>query len=200
VGLGQITLAGRERIIGLKPCGRGMIAETLRYEEEVREADKFFDVIEKAEVSSEQVKMAADLIKKKTAPFDPVKFKDHYELAVRAAVEAKLAGKKPEDLSEDERHEAVVINLTDALRRSLRGGRAGGRDGSGRTGGEAKPTANRQGAANHQGAANRQGAAKRKSPARKRSARKAAAKSQSKGQGKVRGKSGGKTATKRATR
>lgn len=122
VGLGQITMSGRERIIGLKPCGRGMIAETLRYEEEVREADKFFDEIDKVEIDDEQVKMATDLIKRKTASFDPGKFQDHYEMAVRAAVEAKLAGKKPEDFSEEERHEAVVINLTDALRRSLRGG------------------------------------------------------------------------------
>lgn len=119
VGIGQITLSGRERIIAVRPCGKGMSMETLRYKEELKEANQYFDDIKDVQVGGEQVTMAEELIHKKTSHFDPEKFKDHYEEALRQAVEAKLKGKKPADITEDERHEAVIIDLTEALRRSL---------------------------------------------------------------------------------
>ena len=119
VGLGQITIAGRERIVAIRPCGKGLLMETIRYDEEVKEAGRFFEDIKDAKGTSEQIDMAAELIKKKTAAFHPEEFKDHYEEALKRAVEAKLQGRKPEEITEDERRDAVVINLTEALRRSL---------------------------------------------------------------------------------
>lgn len=125
VGLGQMTMAGRERIVSLKPCGRGMLLETLRYKEELKKLEDFFGDIEDVDVPADQVAMASELIKRKSNEFDPAQFKDHYEEAVRKAVAAKLEGRKLEDLTEDETRQSVVINLTEALRQSLGRGSGG---------------------------------------------------------------------------
>src|SRR3546814_7910621 len=42
VGLGQLTLRGREYVVSLKPCGRGMVLETLRYADDVNKAASYF--------------------------------------------------------------------------------------------------------------------------------------------------------------
>ena len=68
VGLGQLAMRGRETIVALKPCGRGMIAETLRYADEVRKAASYFDDVGDAEPAEELLELAATLIDKKTVP------------------------------------------------------------------------------------------------------------------------------------
>jgi len=123
--LGQIVLAGKERIAALKPCGRGMMLETLRYGEEVREADSFFDTIKDGDVNDDQLDLAKQIIKQKSAKFDPDKFSDHYDDAMRDLIKAKLGDKHAKKVIESPRPTAQVINLMDALKRSLRGGGAG---------------------------------------------------------------------------
>src|SRR3546814_5945168 len=54
IGLGQVVLGGRERIVALRPCGRGMVLETLRYADEVRDADRYFDEIEQIDLDEDQ--------------------------------------------------------------------------------------------------------------------------------------------------
>ena len=120
--LGQIVLAGKERLAALKPCGKGMVLETLRYGEEVREAESYFENVGGPSASEEQLELAKQLIKKKTAKFDPDKFKDHYDEAMRELVKAKLGDKGALKTIESDRPTAQVINLMDALKRSLRGG------------------------------------------------------------------------------
>jgi DNA end-binding protein Ku len=124
--LGQIVLAGRERIVALKPCGKGLVLETLRYGEEVREAESYFDDIDTKPAPEEQLKLAKQLIEQKSAKFDPDKFKDHYDDAMRQLIKAKLGDKKTQKVIEEKRPTAQVINLMDALKKSLRGDAAGG--------------------------------------------------------------------------
>jgi DNA end-binding protein Ku len=124
--LGQIVLAGRERIAALKPCGKGMLLETLRYGEEVRESEKYFEDIRDKPADEDQLDLAKQLIKQKSAKFDPEKFKDHYDDAMRELIKAKLGDKGAKKAIEEKRPTAQVINLMDALKKSLRGESAGG--------------------------------------------------------------------------
>ncbi len=135
--LGQIVLGGRERIAALKPCGKGMVLETLRNGEEVRESQSYFEDIADAPADDEQLELAKQLIKQKTAKFNPGKFKDHYDDAMRELIKAKLGDRRAKKVIEEKRPTAQVINLMDALKKSLRGE---ARAGAGESGtGEAKP-------------------------------------------------------------
>ena len=122
VALGQIVLGGRERIAALQPCGRGMLMETLRYPADIRKADRFFAPIKDAKPDKEQLELATMLIERKAGAFEPEAFKDHYEAAVRELLEQKKKGHKvvaPEE--EEQPRGAQVIDLMDALRRSVKG-------------------------------------------------------------------------------
>ncbi len=117
-GLGQLAIAGRERLCAVKPYGSGMMLLTLRYEDEVREADPYFEDIREKASASEEVELARELIKRKTAAFDPGKFHDHYREALKELIEAKIEHREPVAV-EDDRPQPKVVNLMDALRKSL---------------------------------------------------------------------------------
>lgn len=140
VGIGQLVLRGRESIVALKPCGDGLMMETLRFADEVRNAAPFFADIGKGKSEPELLELAETLIEKKVAPYDPEKFKDRYTEALRAAIEAKAKKKKPVEVDDDEapRGGAEIIDLVEALKRSVRGGD------SGKSGGKAGSTASRR--------------------------------------------------------
>jgi DNA end-binding protein Ku len=118
--LGEIVFAGKEHLAAIRACGKGMILDTLRYADEVKKAAPFFDEIGKAEIDDDQLDMAKMLIAKKTAPLDMSKFNDSYEEAVKELVAAKLAD-KPLPKEEDEAPRGNVVNLMDALKRSIAG-------------------------------------------------------------------------------
>jgi DNA end-binding protein Ku len=117
VALGQIVLSRRERIAALRPCGRGLVLDTLRYEYEVREGKDYFEDVEDKGVEQEQLELATQIMDRKTKPFDPERFHDHYQEALRELVQAKLKGKLPEAVAAPK--PTNVVSLMDALRRSL---------------------------------------------------------------------------------
>ena len=119
VGIGQLAIGGRERLCSLKPCGSGILLETLRYEDEVRESDPYFEDVAKARVADEELDLAKELIKRKTTKFDPAKFHDHYREALKELIDAKAEHRAPRPV-EEERPAAKVVNLMDALRESLK--------------------------------------------------------------------------------
>ena len=123
VGLGQVVLSRRERIAAIRPCGRGLVLDTLRYAYEVREGREFFEDVEDEDVEPEHLELAREIIKRKTKPFDPEAFRDHYQEALRELVKAKLEGKLPPEPKEAPKA-TNVVNLMDALRRSLGDGEA----------------------------------------------------------------------------
>jgi DNA end-binding protein Ku len=94
--------------------------ETLRYENEVREAERCFEDVGAEPIRGEQLELAEQLIKSKSAKFDPGKFKDHYQAALRELVAAKLQGRLAEKETGKPAGGAKVINLMDALKRSLK--------------------------------------------------------------------------------
>jgi DNA end-binding protein Ku len=116
--LGQIVVRGQSSIVSIKPCGDGLLLETLRYADELQKADKFFDDIPTKKADAEMITLAEELIGKKTKKFDPTVFKDSYNVALRELIEAKLEKRPPKEIEEPE-IASNVINLMDALKRSL---------------------------------------------------------------------------------
>ncbi|WP_058186271.1 non-homologous end joining protein Ku [Terracidiphilus gabretensis] len=121
-GLGKIALNGRERLVAVcvpnDPKLRGLMAYTLRFSTELRNAADYFKDMAKHAVDSDQLSLAKELIQRKSASFEPDKFTDNYEAALRELIDAKL---KHVAVPVDEPRESrgKVINLMDALRRSV---------------------------------------------------------------------------------
>jgi DNA end-binding protein Ku len=120
VALARIVLTNREHIIAIEPLGKGLLGTTLRYPYELRDEDEYFDDIKNPKISKDMVELAGHILKTKAAHFDPSKFRDQYEEALKALVKRKAAG-KPVKATEREDKPDNVISLMDALKQSLKG-------------------------------------------------------------------------------
>jgi DNA end-binding protein Ku len=120
VALGQLALRGREYIVSLKPCGRGIVLETLRYADEVHKAQNYFREISDAKPDDDLLDLAETLIEKKTAPFDASQFHDRYIDALHELIERKRKGKTVQTADEPApARGSNVVDLMAALKRSL---------------------------------------------------------------------------------
>jgi DNA end-binding protein Ku len=119
VALGRIVLAKRERVVALEPYGKGLLATTLRYSYEVRKPEEYFDGIQDIKVPNEMLKLAEHILDTKKGDFDPAAFEDHYETALVELLRKKQAGFTPPKQKEQAAAPRNVINLMDALRRSV---------------------------------------------------------------------------------
>jgi DNA end-binding protein Ku len=119
VALARIVLTNREHVIAIEPLGKGLLGTTLRYPYELRDEDEYFDEIKNPKISKDMVELASHILDTKAAHFDPSKFKDEYENALKTLVKRKAAGKP---VKSDEREEKPdnVISLMDALKQSLK--------------------------------------------------------------------------------
>ena len=126
VALARVVMAHREHVIAIQPFGKGLLATTLRYPYELREPNAYFRAIHKTRVPKDMVALAAHILDMKAGHFDPSKFKDKYETALKALVRRKAKGKPIEPPAERE-PESNVVDLMDALRRSLGKSKGGGR-------------------------------------------------------------------------
>jgi len=129
VALGRVVFTSREHVIALEPRGKGLLGITLRYPYEIRKEDQYFDEIENEKIPKDMLELAAHIVETKSGHFNPQKFEDHYEEALKELLKKKQAGEKIE--APKEREPAKVISLMDALRRSVGAERA--------TGGRRKP-------------------------------------------------------------
>lgn len=121
VALARIVLSNRERMIAIEPLGKGLLAMTLRFPYEMRDEKDYFGSVKSPKVSKDMVELASHILDSKAAHFDPDKFKDEYEAALKSLVKRKAAGKTIK-MPEPEEKPDNVINLMDALRASLTGG------------------------------------------------------------------------------
>src|SRR3984885_12419264 len=120
VALARIVLTNREHVIAIEPLGKGLLGTTLRYPYELRDESEFFDDIKNPKISKDMIELASHILDTKAAHFDPAKFTDAYENALKALVRRKAAG-KPIKVAEPEERPSNVINLMDALKQSLKG-------------------------------------------------------------------------------
>ena len=118
VGLARVVLYRRERILMLHPRGDGLMASALRYNSEVRDEKDYFSDIPDVKVPADMLDLAIHILKSKKAHFDPDKFEDRYEDALVKFIKAKQAGKPAPKLTEAK--PSNVINLMDALKRSVK--------------------------------------------------------------------------------
>ena len=140
IGLGQMIVRGKGQVVALKPCGEGLLMESLRYADEIRRADAFFAEVPDIDPEKELVDLAEELIGRKSAKFDPSAFTDGYTAAVRELIDARLEDREPRDIEAPEAG-GQVIDLMQALRRSVEG-KAKSKSSSG--GGKSKKAATRK--------------------------------------------------------
>ena len=119
VALARIVLTNREHVMAIEPLGKGLLGTTLRYPYELRDEGEYFDDIKNPRISKDMIELAGHILDSKAAHFDPSKFKDEYEDALKALVRRKAAG-KPVKVAEREEKPSNVINLMDALKQSLK--------------------------------------------------------------------------------
>ena len=127
VGLGQLTMRGKEYLAAIRPCGDGLLLETLHYADEIRTAEPMFGGISDEPADAELLEVATSLIDRKTRPFDAAAFTDSYAAALTELLDAKRRSKKtPRVRAEgDTRPEGEnVVDLMAALKESLK--KAGG--------------------------------------------------------------------------
>lgn len=119
VGLGQMAVRGRDYVVAIKPCGSGLLLETLRYTEELRQSDEIFQSIPQASPDKEMLDLAKELIERKSAPFDPAAFKSQYASALREMIEEKRSRGAVSAEAENSAGDGKVVDLMEALKRSL---------------------------------------------------------------------------------
>jgi DNA end-binding protein Ku len=128
VAIGKVSFAGRENIIAIRPAGDeahgGMMAYTLRYPNELRSEKDYFRDLKGVEINEESLELAETLIAKKSTKLDLSKFEDGYEVAVKQLIDAKV-NNMPVPKDEVAEPSGKVINLMDALRKSLGGADSG---------------------------------------------------------------------------
>jgi DNA end-binding protein Ku len=140
IAVGQLVINGQERVIAIRPLGTGLFGNSLRYEDEIRKSEDYFRSIAEGGADEDQLAIMEQIIARRTREFDPGRFVDHYQAAVRELIDEKLQGKLP--AKAPERKPAQVINLMDALKRSLAAeekGKAASRRASGRASEAEKP-------------------------------------------------------------
>ncbi len=130
IGLGQLAMRGREYVVSIKACGRGMVMETLRYADEINKAASYFRDIGDAQPDEDLLDLATTLIDKKTGKFDAGEFHDRYVDALRELIERKKKGKvlniETEPTGGGDPRGANVVDLMAALKKSLGPGSGGG--------------------------------------------------------------------------
>ena len=123
VGLGQITLRGKEHLAAVKPCGDGLLMETLHYADEIREGEEMFQGIEDDPADADLLEVATSLIERKTAPFDASAYTDRYAVALAELLEGKRRSRKTRRVSAEDdgaRDDGNVVDLMAALKQSLK--------------------------------------------------------------------------------
>ena len=123
VAIGKVVFTSREHMIALEARGKGLMGVTLRYPYEIRKEDDYFSDIPEEKIPNDMLELATHIVDSKTGDFEPAKFADQYEDAVRELLKKKQEGVKIE--VPHEREPAKVINLMDALRKSVEAERAG---------------------------------------------------------------------------
>ncbi len=117
IGIGRVVMGGKEKLVALKPQGKGFVFFTLRYANEVRAAAPYFEELASSPVDLGQVALAQKLIEGKSSALNLAGFEDRYQAAVLEVIKAKVAGTGPVLVPRSE--VGQVISLMDALRKSV---------------------------------------------------------------------------------
>ncbi|MBM3543057.1 MAG: Ku protein [Alphaproteobacteria bacterium] len=122
IAIGQLILRGHGNIVAIKPFGKGLLMEILRHANELRSPDALFKEIPDVKVDKEALGLAKELVKRKSGKFEPERMKDEYAEAVWELINAKIEKRAP-DIVTAEAPSAKVINIMDALKKSVQQGK-----------------------------------------------------------------------------
>src|SRR3954466_10405762 len=136
VAIGKVVFTSREHIIALEARDKGLLGVTLRYPYEVRKEAEYFDDIPDEKIPKDMLDLASHIVESKAGDFEPEKFEDQYEDALKELLKKKQSGEKIE--APREREPSKVVNLMDALRRSMESERGGERGKPARAAGNAR--------------------------------------------------------------
>jgi DNA end-binding protein Ku len=123
VALGRVVFTTREHVIAIEPRGKGMLGVTLRYPYEIRKEADYFDEIPDEKLPRDMLDLAVHIVETKAGHFEPERFTDHYEDALKELIKKKQRGEKIE--RPKKQPQAQVINLMEALRQSAAAERGG---------------------------------------------------------------------------
>ena len=119
VGLGQMTIGGREWLIAISPLEDALSMTMLRYADELKDAAPFFDEVPTAKPEKEMVDLAVELINRKSGKFKPDEFENHYVTALKELIDKKMKGQKIVAPHEERAPRGKVVDLMAALKRSI---------------------------------------------------------------------------------
>lgn len=125
IGIGQLALRGNEYLVALKPYAKGLLLETMHYDNEIKKPDTFFSGVPARTADNELLEVATALIEKKTQKWDPKAYKNHYQSALRELIQRKMKAKGRKITVEEEEarpERGNVIDLMSALKKSLDSG------------------------------------------------------------------------------
>jgi DNA end-binding protein Ku len=118
-GLARIILSGKQQLVAVRPAGKLLAMSLLNYDEQIKKPSSLEDAVSHVEVSAAERKLAQSLIEASTSEdFDIASYKDAYTSDLMKLIEAKAKGQKI--VAPPAHEEPAVINLMDALRKSLR--------------------------------------------------------------------------------
>src|SRR6476620_9451462 len=119
VAIGQLIMHGREHLVGITAHKKGLMLLILRYQDELRKPDSFFDTID-TKVDDSAVKLADDLVEQESGKFEPEKMPNEYARAIHELVQAKIEQRAPEvEIETEKRETPKVVNIMDALKKSM---------------------------------------------------------------------------------
>jgi DNA end-binding protein Ku len=120
VGIACVVMARRERIMMLEPFGKGIMGTLLHYPYEIRSEEAVFEEIPDTKLPDQMLGLAETIIDRMTGQFEPEKFEDRYENAMIELIRSKQAG-LPAPKEKPAARPGNVVNLMDALKRSIAG-------------------------------------------------------------------------------
>jgi len=124
IGVGQMAMRGQEYVVAIRPSGRGMLMETLRYADEVHKSSGFFRDVGDTKPDPDLLDMASMLIERKAGEFDPSQFHNRYVDALKDLIAEKQKKKGEKVIQDPDADKAPpkgsnVIDLMAALKKSL---------------------------------------------------------------------------------
>lgn len=148
-GLGQLAMRGQEHLVAVRPCGSGLLLETLHYADEIRKTDTFFSTISAKKAEKDLLGVAKELISQKSAPFDADNFTDRYANAINELVKSK-SGKRGKrgrpDTTPAGTGKDNVVDLMSALKKSVEKSSASASERSGKSSGKKSSTSSKRSA------------------------------------------------------
>ena len=118
-GIAKTVIGTKETLILIRAQNEKMLASTLYFHNEIQKNPE----VKKTKVEQKELKLAINLINQMTAPFKPEKFKDEYNEKIKKAIKQKISGKQIVE-AKDNYEPEKVINLMDALQKSLNGSKS----------------------------------------------------------------------------